>query len=163
MSEIKYLTTEEQEMLKRANAATEGPWRRRRAALDPDCPDDQPVCYGIAAGTETWHGNRGCFHPKDAEYPVDEIEVVEIGYDGSTDLPIAPIKKEEDADFIAHSREDVPNLLQTISDLREREVEAGRLLQGFNPDFANALSFSTPIAEWLTDARAWLKGEAEEG
>lgn len=97
-----------------AAQATPGPWRVRRASLDPDEPDAGPTGYGIAAGKETWHHNKGSFHPADATYPVDEIAVVEIGYDRDYYTPEPAIPRIEDARLIALAPEMALLLAETV-------------------------------------------------
>jgi hypothetical protein len=128
------LTDEELDAIEaRAAAATEGPWRSRRASLDAAAPDEPPACWGIAAGKETWHQNKGNFHPKDARYPVDEVHVVEIGYDRDYYTPEAAIPIEADAEFIAHARTDVPALLAEVRQLRAAHVALASLVWQDNP------------------------------
>ena len=92
------------------SAHTPGPWRVRRASLNPDEPTIPPACYGIAAGKETWHHNKGHFHPEDSRYPLDEIHVVEIGYDRDYGTPEAAIPRLDDARLIAAA----PDLLELL-------------------------------------------------
>ena len=100
------------------SAHTPGPWRVRRASLNPDEPTIPPACYGIAAGKETWHHNKGHFHPEDARYPVDKIHVVEIGYDRDYGTPEAAIPRLDDARLIAAA----PDLLVALEGVVEAVV-----------------------------------------
>jgi hypothetical protein len=100
--------------------ATPGPWRARRSSLDPDQPGEPPACWGIAAGAEKWRHNAGHFHPADAEYPQDEIHVVEIGYDRDYGTPEAAIPREGDAAFIAHFNPAYLSLYFACADLCEK-------------------------------------------
>lgn len=111
------------EELRRLRASgTKGPWRVRRATLDRDRPDDPPACYGIAAGTEEWRDNAGWFHPLDARYPVDEIDVVTIGMDRDYSTPEAAIAKEADAALIVAA----VNSLEALLDVAEALIEVRR-------------------------------------
>ena len=136
------------------SAHTPGPWRVRRASLNPDEPTVPPACYGIAAGKETWHHNKGHFHPEDARYPVDEIHVVEIGYDRDYGTPEAAIPRLDDARLIAAA----PELLEAC----ERLVSTFERLFPFErsaPELSALSAFPT-VEEIARAAIAKAKGES---
>jgi hypothetical protein len=82
-----------------ASKATPGPWRVRRSSLDADHPDSPPETYYIVAGQETWHRNKGHFHPDDAEYSEDEFWVTTYASDRDYCTSEGGMSK-EDAEFV---------------------------------------------------------------
>lgn len=99
-------------------AATPGPWRARRASWEHglESPNDwnHPEVWGIAAGEETVHQNKGHFHPENVKYSVDEIQVVEISHDRDWGTAEAAISREADAHLIAHAPNDIGYLLTLV-------------------------------------------------
>jgi hypothetical protein len=122
--------------------ATPGPWRIERAPRDYDRPDEPPACYGIVAGSQTEHRNKGRFHPDDAIYYTHEHHVVEIGYDRDYYTPEAAIPRAEDARLIALA----PDLAVLVADAA---------------DLLRATTYSPPGWEgpevwWKARTDAWL-------
>lgn len=129
-SERALLRQDEVEMLDRANAATDGPWRKRRCINN----DERDRClivdvvYGISAGEQKGpFENKGHFHPENEFYYTDEIDVVAVGMDRDFGTYEAAIEKEPDAEFIANARTDVPELLRRLAAARAEEGELRKL------------------------------------
>lgn len=94
------MTEEElKEIEDRCNAATKGPWRSFIEGRD-HTSGDSFIMTGIKEGEDIWNESRN-----------EDIYVT-----GATDA---------DQDFIAHSRQDIPKLIQAIRQLR-LEIESNK-------------------------------------
>ena len=146
----------------RLEAASPGPWRARRAPWEFLAGGKQnewqhPEHWGIAAGSETWFDNAGFFHPDNARYVMDETNVVEIGYDRDYCYAVAGIKREPDADFIAHAPDDIAYLLSEIELLKKQNAALAAAVSAAWPLIRQQLDGSWSVIKPYLPKRAALK------
>ena len=107
MEELKYLRDDEREMLERAEKATPGPWI---------CRTPPPFDAETKSGMEHFEPEPHVVHVFTDEERRRHTQFV-ASCNGAT-LPNA-----ENAQMIAHSREDVPELLLRLNEAREELAE----------------------------------------
>jgi len=129
------------EIRERVEKATEGPW------VKGTCPD-YDVDEIIQTGSRSFSMTGGY---AGEQYDHDRGVFVMVEYRESDGTPgcyedtIAIPEKEQDADFIAEARQDIPYLLSLIDRTREFIKASGHALRSYqygnsSPDLAEALA-----------------------